>query len=242
MKNFILSVLVLFCFSSCKTLNVLEEKTPIENKTDFKYDAHYQYQIKKGDKITVSVWGQDELSVGSVYGIYDSNEVYGKWLLVDEGGNIELPRLGTTNVLNLTVPQLKEEIREKLTKWLVNPVVDVKVLNKEIAVLGEVKNPAVFQVDKDQTYLLDMVSKAGGFEFYANLKCIKILRQEGENVHITNIDLTVADEYSYRNTQLRPGDYVIVPSKKNKEFDKRVSTIIPLATTATAAAILIGLF
>jgi polysaccharide export outer membrane protein len=79
------------------------------------------------------------LSVGSVYGIYNSNEVYGKWLLVDINGNIEIPRLGTTNVIGKTIPELKEEIKTKLKKWLVNPIVDLKVLNKEIAVMGEVK-------------------------------------------------------------------------------------------------------
>jgi len=119
--------------------------------------------------------------------------------------------------------------------------VDVKVLNKEIAVMGEVRNPAVIQVDKDQNTLLELVSKAGGFEMYANLKLIKILRQEGENVRVTNIDLTRMKDVPNQNIVLHPGDYVIVPSKKSKDFDKRISTIIPFATVTSAAAILIGL-
>jgi polysaccharide export outer membrane protein len=68
------------------------------------------------------------------------------------------------------------------------------------------------------------------------------LRQEGENVRVTNIDLTNPDDILNKNIQLHPGDVVIVPSKKNKEFDKRVSIIIPFTSTITAAAILIGLF
>lgn len=227
---------------SCKTQNIFEEQKTTENKVDFQYDSNYEYHIRKDDKITLSVWGQDDLSVGSVYGIYNSNEVYGKWLLVDKNGNIEIPRIGTTFVLGKTIPDLKEEIKEKLKKWLVTPIVDIKVLNKEITVMGEVRNPAVIQLDKDQNTLIEIISKAGGFEFYANIKSVKILRQEGENVIVTNIDLTKPDDFTYRNTQLHPGDYVIVPSKKNKDFDKRVSTIIPFATTATAAAILMGAF
>ena len=83
-----------------------------------------------------------------------------------------------------------------------------------------------------------MLSKTGGFEFYANLKSIKILRQVGQDVKITNIDLTKSDDILNENILLHPGDVIIVPSKKNKEFDKRISTIIPFATTITAAAIL----
>jgi polysaccharide export outer membrane protein len=87
-----------------------------------------------------------------------------------------------------------------------------------------------------------MISKAGGFDFYANLKSIKILRQEGENVKVTNIDLTKSDDILNTNIQLHPGDIVIVPSKKYKEFDKRIGTIIPFTTAISAAAILLTFF
>jgi polysaccharide export outer membrane protein len=54
------------------------------------------------------------------------------------------------------------------------------------------------------------------------------------------VDLTDASDYLKRNIQIFPGDLVVVPSKKYKEFDKRISTIIPLASTTTAVAILLG--
>ncbi|AZA99332.1 polysaccharide export protein [Chryseobacterium joostei] len=240
-KKLIISSLLMLLLFSCKTYNVLEEDQASRNMQDFSFDPNYQYKIRKDDKITLSVWGQDDLSVGSVYGIYNSNEVYGKWLLVDINGNIEIPKLGTTSVIGKSLPELKEDIKTKLKKWLVNPIVDVKVLNKEIAVMGEVRNPAVIQVDKDQNTLLEIISKTGGFEMYANLKSVKILRQEGENVRVTNIDLTKMKDVPNQNIILHPGDYVIVPSKKSKDFDKRASTIIPFTTVTSAAGILIGL-
>ncbi|RMZ59607.1 polysaccharide export protein [Chryseobacterium nematophagum] len=239
-KKITITFLFTFLLISCKTYNVLEEAQPSQSVEDFKFDPTYEYQIRKDDKITLSVWGQDDLSVGSVYGIYNSNEVYGKWLLVDIKGNIEIPKLGTTYVQGKTVAELKEEIKTKLKKWLVNPIVDLKILNKEIVVLGEVRNPATIQVDKDHNTLLELISKAGGFEMYANLKSVKILRQEGENVRVTNIDLTTMKDVPNQNIMLHPGDYIIVPSKKSKDFDKRISTIIPFATVASAAAILMG--
>lgn len=242
MKTILKYLLIVLIFSSCKTQNLLvsKEQKP-EDKNTFLYDSDYQYRIRKDDKISISVWGEDDLSVGSVYGIYNSNEVYGKWLMVDINGNIEVPKIGTTNVLGKTVPELKILLTENLKKWLVNPIVDIKVLNKEITILGEVRNPNTIQIDKDNVTLLELISKTGGFEFYANLKSIKVLRQEGENVRVTNIDLTTANDILNTNIQLHPGDVVIVPSKKNKEFDKRIATIIPLATTVSASAILIGL-
>ena len=242
MKIIIKILLVSILFTSCKTYNLFETKEPAKDTVSFSYEKNYQYKIRKDDKISLSVWGEENLSVGSVYGIYNSNEVYGKWLLVDTNGNIEIPKIGTTNVLNKTIPELKETIKIGLKKWIINPIVDVKVLNKEITILGEVRNPNVISVEKDQNSLLEMISKSGGFEFYANLRSVKILRQEGENVRVTNIDLTNPNDILNRNVQLHPGDIVIVPSKKNKEFDKRISIIIPFTSTVTAAAILFGLF
>lgn len=242
MKTLLKFTLLVLFFSSCRTQNLLESKKQQDDKSYFAYDENYQYQIKKDDKISISVWGEDDLSVGSEYGIYNSNEVYGKWLLVDANGNIEVPKLGTKNVLNKTIPELKEELKNELKKYLVTPVVDVKVLNKEITILGEVRNPNTIQVDKDHNNLLELISKTGGFDFYANLKAIKILRQEGNNVRVTNINLTNVTDLLNQNILLHPGDIVIVPSKKYKEFDKRVSTIIPFTTTVSAAAILMKLF
>ncbi|NQY29312.1 MAG: polysaccharide export protein, partial [Flavobacteriaceae bacterium] len=220
-------------FSSCKTSNILMEPKSDRN-TDlaildsvFAYDATYQYHIRKDDKISISVWGEDELSIGSSYGIYNSNEVYGKWLMVDADGNIEIPKLGTFNVLNMTVINLKNILKERFGKWLVTPIVDIKVLNKEITVLGEVRLPQVIKIDKDHNSLLEIIARCNGFEFYANIEYIKILRQEGEHVRIANIDMSKSGDYISKNIMLRPGDVVVVPSKSYKTFDKRISTIIP---------------
>ena len=233
-------------FSACKTTNLFVDKKASNKVADmdsaFLNSSNYQYQIRKDDKITISVWGQDDLSVGSTYGIYNSNEVYGKWLMVDGKGNIEAPKLGTFQVEKMTLSQLKDKLKVQYSEWIKNPVVDIKVLNREITIMGEVRDPQVITVDKEQNTLLDMIARCKGLEFYANSKYIKVLRQVGENVHVANIDLTNNGDYLKKNINLYPGDVVIVPSKKYKEFDRRISNIIPMATTLTSSAIFLGAF
>lgn len=232
---------------SCKTQNLFSvTKEVIKPQTAdpiFAYDPGYEHKIRVDDKVNISVWGQEDMSIGSVYGIYNSNEVYGKWLLVDSRGEISVPRVGEMKVTGMTVPQLKDSIRTLAAKWVQNPIVDVKVMNKEITLLGEFRNPAVIHVDKDNNTLLEMVAKVGGFEFYADLKKIRVLRNDADGkVKVAKIDLTANGDISSSNLQLHPGDVVIAPSKKHKDFDKRISTIIPFASSATAAAILLGAF
>jgi len=237
---------VLVTLTSCKTTNLFVEpntkNTVAALDTVFFAEKNYQYHIRKDDKITISVWGQDDISVGSTYGIYNSNEVYGKWLMVDAKGNVEIPKIGTFHVEKMTMIQLKDTLKTIYSEWIKTPVIDIKVLNREITVLGEVRDPQVINVDKERNTLMDMIARCKGLEFYANPKYVKVLRQVGEHVHVANIDLSKGGDILKRNINLYPGDVVVVPSKKYKEFDKRVSTIIPFTTALTSAAIFMGAF
>ncbi len=246
MRSAISILLFLVLLTSCKTYNLLGDASSAGSSSTldstFLYNPDYQHTIRKDDKISISVWGQDDLSVGSVYGIYNSNEIYGKWLLVDVDGNISVPKLGMIHVQGMTIPSLRDTLRIRYGKWIQNPVLDVKVMNKEITVLGEVRNPGVFQVDKDQNTLLELISKTGGMEFYANMKAVRVLRQQGDHVKVAHINLSKAGDFNQQNIQLHSGDVVIVSSKKNKEFDKRIATIIPFATVLSTVVILFKTF
>jgi polysaccharide export outer membrane protein len=244
MKNILLLVITSALLSSCGgTQNLMGEKKATMNEniktldSVFHYNPHYQYHIKTDDKITISVWGQEELSVGSTYGIYNSNEVYGKYLLVDALGNIEVPKVGTLQVNGLSLIELKIRLKALFGEWIVTPVVDVKILNKDITVMGEVRTPGVYDIDKNQNSLFEMIARSGGLEDYANIKYIKIFRQEGPHVRVATINLRVYGDYLGQNIQLLPSDIVVVPSKKYKEFDRRISVIIPFTSALTTAAI-----
>lgn len=242
----LLLMLALASLSSCKTTNLFVDKQAgngvAQLDSVFLNDAAYEYRIRKDDKVTISIWGQDELSVGSTYGIYNSNEVYGKWLMVDARGNIDIPKIGTVHVEQMSIIELKDSLKTRFGEWIKTPVVDVKILNREITILGEVRDPQVIKVDEERNTLIELIARCKGLDFYADAKHIKVLRQVGTDVHVANINLTKSGDYLSKNINLYPGDVVIVPSKKNKEFDKRISIIIPFSTTLTAAAIFMGAF
>ncbi len=237
-------VVVAFLLPSCKTYNLFDmtdkEAQLYSYDSIAHYKPNYQYTLRQDDKVSISVWGQDELSVGSSYGIYNSNWVYGKWLLVDAKGNIEVPGFGTMKVSGLTVIQLKNRLRDSLRQRLVSPVVDVKILNRKISVLGELRTPQEITLDKENNRLLDMVAKAGGFDDHANLKQIKVLRQVGPHLQVITINLTERGNYRFKNIPVYPGDVVIVPSRRYTKFDQRISAIIPFTSIITVTAIFLS--
>ncbi|MBL0191800.1 MAG: hypothetical protein IPQ18_10780 [Saprospiraceae bacterium] len=109
---------------------------------------------------------------------------------------------------------------------------DIKILNQEITVLGEVRDLRSSLVDKSRNTLLELIASAKRLNFMPILPNISI-SQVGENAHVANINLTKSGSMTAKNINLYPGDVVVVPSKKYKEFDKRISTIIPFTTALT---------
>lgn len=230
--------------SSCSVQNLqTSNKNPLKTLNEALIDNDYQYKIKKDDKLTVSIWNHDDLSVGSSFGIYNSNEVYGKWIMVDAQGNINLPQIGQVQIEGLTISQAKDTLTLLFAKHILDPILVVKVLNLEISVIGEVKNPASYLVDKNRNNLLDIISKAGGFDFYANKKNISILRNhDNGQIKTFHVDLTKLDASLASKILLKPGDVVYVPTRKGKMLDKKSSSVVPFTSIVTALAIIFKLF
>ncbi len=229
--------------SSCSTQNLFKKTAIRQDAAAFAPAPDYQYVIRRDDKLNLSIWDHEDMSIGSVYGIYNSNEVYGKWLIVDASGAVSLPKLGTVVVAGKTVMEAEAVLREQYKKWIVNPVIDLKVLNKEVTVLGELKTPGKYLLERDNNYLLDAIARAGDFDTYANKKHIRIVRRNvaGEQ-KMLNVDLTRTDAAFTQNIQLQPGDIVYVPARSGKGFEKRAgNTVVPIATAITAAILLTNL-
>jgi len=245
--RYISGVLVILSLASCKTQNLFtsENAPPLQQDADssfYKTTLNYEYVIRKDDKINISVWDNDDVSVGSVYGIYNSNEVYGKWLMVDARGKINVPKIGSLYVLGATVPQVEDTLRSLFAQWIKRPIVDVKILNKEVIVMGEMKAPGKFIIEKDNNSLMEILAKAGDFDFYANKKKIQVIRVENSQVKQIVIDLTRMDNYFARNIRIIPGDIVYVPAKRGKDFDKRISAAIAVASVITAGVVIYKTF
>jgi polysaccharide biosynthesis/export protein len=242
-----LIISVVIAFSSCATQNLLVQTKPAEERSRkvdsaFRYDSSYQYKIRKYDKISISIWDHDDLSVGSLYGIYNSNEVYGKWLMLDAEGNVIVPKIGRISLYDLTVIQARKKLEDEYKKWLVNPIIEIKVLNKEITILGELKTPGKFLLEKDNNSLLDIIGKAGDFDFYANKTKIQIIRPMKDSAMVLTVDLTKMDNYASANIHIQPGDIINVPSRKGKVWDKRAGSVIVPIATVISSFVLLGTF
>lgn len=232
--------------SSCKVENLFsrppKEGTIPEGNFN-KTSDNYNYIIRKDDKINLGVWNNDDLSVGFVFGQINSGVDQGKWLLVDENGEIPVPKIGNLKVEGLTIVEAKKMIATALAQTIQSPIVDLKVLNMEVTVLGEVKLPGKVHLEKEKNTLVEVLGFAGDFDFYGDKKKIQVIRSVDNKPQSVTLDLTNLDSLSANNILVHPGDIVYVRAKKRKAWDKTAySTVIPAASAVTAILLIIKTF
>lgn len=148
------------------------------------------YTLDAGDKLRVIVFGQDGIS--NTY-------------LVDAGGNVNLPLVGTVPARGATAQQLSQRIAERLKQGYVRePHVTVEVeTNRPFFILGEVTNPGQYPYVADMT-VEKAIAIAGGFAPRASKSQVELTRgAQGEQIK-SDVPLTYP---------VRPGDTLLVKER-----------------------------
>jgi protein involved in polysaccharide export with SLBB domain len=148
------------------------------------------YTLDAGDKLRIVVFGQDGIS--NTY-------------IVDAGGNVNLPLIGTVPARGSSTQQLSQRIAERLKRGYVRePHVTVEVETyRPFFILGEVTTPGQYPYVADMT-VEKAIAIAGGFSPRANKKTVELTR----NAPGQQIKGEVPLSYP-----VRPGDTVLVKER-----------------------------
>ena len=123
-----------------------------------------EYRIGAEDVIEVFVWKEPDLSTTVV---------------VRPDGRISLPLASELEASGKTAVELQQEITARLSKYAIQPVVNVmvkQVNSLKISVLGEVRRPDVYRI-KNRVTVLDAIAMAGGFTDLARPNKVVIIRE-----------------------------------------------------------------
>ena len=200
-------------------------------------DTAFEHPIRPDDKLSLSVWNHDDLSMGSVFSIYNSNESFGKWVLVNAEGYAQLPKIGPVRLAGMTCGQAADTLRSLYGKHITNPIVVVKTLNRKVTVLGEVRTPGSYVMEEERVDIMQIIGRAQGFTDYANIKNVRLIRND---ISYT-LDLRSMDEYLLHNIIIQSGDVVIVSARKGKALDQKAPTLIPFSSALTAVALVVSI-
>lgn len=153
-------------------------------------NAGQAYTLDSGDKLRVVVFGQD--------GITNS-------YMVDAGGNISLPLIGTVPARGYSTQQLSRMITERLKQGYVRePHVSVDVESyRPFFILGEVTNPGQYPYVPNMT-AETAIAIAGGFAPRAQKGKVEISRNLPGQQFKGDVPTSFA---------LKPGDTIVVKER-----------------------------
>ena len=104
--------------------------------------------------------------------------------LVDNNGNIDFPVLGTLHIGGLTKSEAENLIREKLKTYITEaPIVNVRMANYKISVMGEVTKPGTFVITNEKVNLFEALAMAGDMTIYGQRDNVKLIRENAQGNH-----------------------------------------------------------
>jgi polysaccharide biosynthesis/export protein len=163
--------------------------------------ATREYVIGAEDVLAVNVWKEPDIS---------------RTLPVRPDGKISLPLVGELQASGLTAAQLQDIIAQKLKEYIGNPQVNVivqEVKSRSFNIVGKVLKPGAFDLAKP-TSVLDAIALAGGFQDFAKVSKIYVLRRmpDGSQRMLPfNYKLVIKGKRLDENVGLQSGDTVVVP-------------------------------
>ncbi|MGE8431909.1 polysaccharide biosynthesis/export family protein [Chryseobacterium joostei] len=270
MKGKILAISLAFLLVSCKTnQNAQNDLNYMQNIEQIAIDASTKNAastIQVGDQLVILITAKDMDVVKPFNQNYSSSEliqtnnlaggntpnqgaatISGPTYIVDGEGNIDFPVLGRINTGGKSLLEFKGELKNKISQYVINPTVNVRLANFKITVLGEVNRQGDYTISNGQATILNALGLAGDLTMYGKRDDVLVIRTENGTVSYGKVNLQDANLINSPYYNLKQGDAVIVSANKSRNLASKQNPNTPLYLTAasifvTAIAVVVGLF
>jgi len=144
---------------------------------------------------------------------------------VEEDGNVALPVIGRVPVEGLTRQEASNKIENMYKKSLLkDPIIELRIINLKVTVLGEIKAQGNYPLVKDKTTLVELIGEAGGLTDKANEKNIELIRGDPKHPIVKRIDLSNVSSLADPSAILQNGDIIYIAQNKRAIQTDKVST------------------
>ena len=239
---FFLSIIIT-SFFSCTPVSKITYMNNINNEGWGISPIPPKHKIEIGDILMIKVISRNEES-NKLFNVETNTNnanttttaanLYLNGFTVSTDGNIDLPNVGTVNIVNQTLDEAKETIANLAKEYIIDPYVIVKLANFEVTVLGEVNNPGTFPVYKENLTIFDALAMAGDINDYGNLRKVRIIRSNNNKKKVYYFDLTESKILQSNFYYLNNKDLVYVQPLKFKGLKKSQSQLLLSSLTTFA--------
>ena len=163
--------------------------------------------------------------------------------VVQADGTIHMPILGKIHAAGLTVDQLRNDLTDSISTYLINPVISVRINNTKFTILGAVNSPGTFSPEEETITLLQAIGMAGDFRIDGKRTNVLLIRQINGERSVHRIDFTSSTWLNSEFYYIRQNDVLYVEPNyatvKTAGIVKTYGEMISLITTITTYIILL---
>lgn len=254
LTKLVLFVSLLLVMGACTPKNItymqdLNENVVIENA------QRKAMRIQPDDKLSIIVHSKDpELAalfnlpvianntrnMGAVNGQGTSSRSYAtseglSSYTVSPQGTIDFPVLGTLHIAGMTRNELAGFIKGELMgrNLVKDPTVTVEFINSGVSILGEVRSPGRYDMNRDNITILEAIALAGDLTIQGKRNNVKVVREEVDGtVHIYELDLTQGNKMmTSPGYYLKQNDVVYVEPTSLRKRETTVNGNSALSTS-----------
>ena len=163
--------------------------------------------------------------------------------LIDRDGQIDLPVIGKVKIAGLSGEEVRVLLRDKLSDYLKDPIINIRLRNFTISVLGEVRRPGTYPVEGERITIMEALGFAGDLTIKGKRENVMVIRDfDGTKVY-TRIDLTKKEALSSPVYYLTQNDIVYIEPNKSaitaSALDNRATIAVSIASILITGTILL---
>lgn len=162
--------------------------------------------------------------------------------IVDQNGAIHLPLVGSVNVEGMSTVVARELIQSKLTTYLKEPVVSLRLINFKVSVLGDVAKPGVYPVQNERVSVAEALSMAGDLTITGVRNNVLLVREyQGKRQYI-RLDLHSKDLFNSPYYYMQNNDllYVQPGTAKYASVDASYKNVSIILSALSVIALIIS--
>ncbi len=162
---------------------------------------------------------------------------------VNANGEITLPKIGIIKVAGLNRSQAAQMIQKAYeAKELNAPLIDVRIANAYVVMLGEVGKQGKYIIEREDYQLIDLLADAGGLTANANNKMLRIFRGDRSNPEIIMVNLNDYNFLRDPKLKLQAKDVIYIEPRRaavNSQNFQAYSTFIQIGFVVVNTLLLI---
>lgn len=247
---FTLLLVALVAFSSCapKSNHVYYQNIDEILNNNEKL-ANFETRLQPDDLLMIIVSAED-VEAASPFNLLNtmtsnpnnpagSGQMQQQLYLIDSKGIIDFPKIGTLKLSGLTRTEAVNLIKEKVQKYINDPIVNLRIMNFKITVQGEVVRPGVHTINSERLTLPEAIALSGDMTIYGKKENVLIIRENNGKKTYNRVDMTKADFINSPYYFLNQNDIVYIEPNKTRINSSAVGPNISIGISALSLLVTI---